>query len=108
MCIGTLVEGGCETQSVRYELLIMAPMGPLRERKLLLEDRPLRIQAWLLRAHGTWKEKAGCTAYKFVFREIMRASQGPSAWWVTCSGRQEVQLMRVSRILEPGKGPKGT
>lgn len=28
----------------RYELLIIAPIGPLRERKLLLEDRPLRIQ----------------------------------------------------------------
>lgn len=34
----------------RYELLIIAPVGPLRERKLLLEDRPLRIQEfWLLR-----------------------------------------------------------
>ena len=25
-------------------VLIIAPVGPLRERKLLLEDRPLRIQ----------------------------------------------------------------
>ncbi|CAK9105072.1 unnamed protein product [Durusdinium trenchii] len=47
----------------RYELLIIAPMGPLRERKLLSEDRPLRIQ-----------EKAGCTAYKFLLREVRRSS----------------------------------
>jgi hypothetical protein len=34
----------------RYELRIIAPVGPLRERKRLLEDRPLRIQEfWLLR-----------------------------------------------------------
>eukprot|EP00434_Breviolum_minutum_P023647 symbB.v1.2.020857.t1/scaffold1711.1/size185425/20 len=47
----------------QYELLIIAPVGPLRERKLLLEDRPLRIQ-----------EKAGCTAYKFLFRERLTMS----------------------------------
>ena len=52
----------------------MAPMGPLRERKLLLEDRPLRIQAGRRKARVRRKEKAGCTAYKFVFREIVRAT----------------------------------
>lgn len=48
-----------------YELLIIAPVGPLRERKLLLEDRPLRIQ-----------EKAGCTAYKFLFRQMQNSGKG--------------------------------
>eukprot|EP00434_Breviolum_minutum_P023645 symbB.v1.2.020855.t1/scaffold1711.1/size185425/18 len=32
------------TQDSSVYVLIIAPVGPLRERKLLLEDRPLRIQ----------------------------------------------------------------
>ncbi|CAJ1351846.1 unnamed protein product, partial [Effrenium voratum] len=49
---------GREVDPERHELLIIAP-GPLGERKLQPADRPLAIQ-----------EKAGCAAYKFLFREI--------------------------------------
>ena len=59
ICIHVLYvcSGRLSVISLRYELLIIAPVGPLRERKLLLEDRPLRIQVLCRQNKGNWHTK---------------------------------------------------